>query len=334
MSRLVLGVLLAVAFLLLAAGRSAGRRPAVHRLDGAAARPDDASTTRRARTTARPAGRAASTPSSARCSGASIRWRDSCDHDSIFALSYLRTTEEYRRTIEDPDVLRGHRGSSTTRTPCSPACTSTPSTPGTRAGASDVPRGVGDRVPGRRRPRGDRAGQPLAGHQRPRPARPAVRARRHRAREARRIEPQDRSRPRQHLPQPRHRRPVRRDRPPLRSDDRRRQPARAPPTTPACSSSSRPGARSPGETPSGWWPRPRPAARAQVAASIEAYAASQAQRSGRPRPTASVATARRATPTARRTTGRGHRTRPTRYSGSSSPSQAHARVPFGSNWDR
>jgi hypothetical protein len=27
---------------------------------------------------------------------------DSCDHDSIFALAYLRTTEEYRRTIEDP----------------------------------------------------------------------------------------------------------------------------------------------------------------------------------------------------------------------------------------
>ena len=26
----------------------------------------------------------------------------SCDHDSIFALSYLRTTQEYRRTIEDP----------------------------------------------------------------------------------------------------------------------------------------------------------------------------------------------------------------------------------------
>jgi Family of unknown function (DUF5995) len=25
-----------------------------------------------------------------------------CDHDSIFALTYLRTTEEYRRTIEDP----------------------------------------------------------------------------------------------------------------------------------------------------------------------------------------------------------------------------------------
>jgi hypothetical protein len=26
----------------------------------------------------------------------------SCDHDNIFALSYLRTTQEYRRTIEDP----------------------------------------------------------------------------------------------------------------------------------------------------------------------------------------------------------------------------------------
>jgi hypothetical protein len=30
------------------------------------------------------------------------RLASSCDHDSIFALAYLRTTEEYRRTIEDP----------------------------------------------------------------------------------------------------------------------------------------------------------------------------------------------------------------------------------------
>ena len=30
---------------------------------------------------------------------------ESCDHDAIFALSYLRTTEEYRRTIEDPDFF-------------------------------------------------------------------------------------------------------------------------------------------------------------------------------------------------------------------------------------
>ena len=29
----------------------------------------------------------------------------SCDHDSIFSLAYLRTTEEYRRTIEDPDFF-------------------------------------------------------------------------------------------------------------------------------------------------------------------------------------------------------------------------------------
>src|SRR3954468_19151577 len=45
-----------------------------------------------------------------RCVDAVIREMDrrfdplaeSCDHDSIFALAYLRTTEEYRRTIEDP----------------------------------------------------------------------------------------------------------------------------------------------------------------------------------------------------------------------------------------
>jgi hypothetical protein len=29
----------------------------------------------------------------------------SCDHDAMFALAYLRTTEEYRRTIEDPDFF-------------------------------------------------------------------------------------------------------------------------------------------------------------------------------------------------------------------------------------
>jgi hypothetical protein len=45
-----------------------------------------------------------------RCIDAVIREMDrrfdplarSCDHDSIFALAYLRTTEEYRRTIENP----------------------------------------------------------------------------------------------------------------------------------------------------------------------------------------------------------------------------------------
>src|SRR5215212_624349 len=28
-----------------------------------------------------------------------------CDHDAIFSLTYLRTTEEYRRAIEDPDFF-------------------------------------------------------------------------------------------------------------------------------------------------------------------------------------------------------------------------------------
>jgi len=33
----------------------------------------------------------------------------SCDHDAIFALSYLRTTEEYRRTIDDPTFFSDTR---------------------------------------------------------------------------------------------------------------------------------------------------------------------------------------------------------------------------------
>src|SRR4051794_25797503 len=32
-----------------------------------------------------------------------------CDHDSIFALAYLRTTEEYRRTIDDPTFFEDTR---------------------------------------------------------------------------------------------------------------------------------------------------------------------------------------------------------------------------------
>lgn len=30
---------------------------------------------------------------------------ESCDHDAVFALAYLRTTEEYRRTIENPSFF-------------------------------------------------------------------------------------------------------------------------------------------------------------------------------------------------------------------------------------
>ncbi len=33
----------------------------------------------------------------------------SCDHDAIFALAYLRTTEEYRRTIEEPTFFEDTR---------------------------------------------------------------------------------------------------------------------------------------------------------------------------------------------------------------------------------
>ena len=32
-----------------------------------------------------------------------------CDHDAIFSLTYLRTTEEYRRTIEDPAFFEDTR---------------------------------------------------------------------------------------------------------------------------------------------------------------------------------------------------------------------------------
>jgi hypothetical protein len=32
-----------------------------------------------------------------------------CDHDAIFALSYLRTTEEYRRTLAEPDFYEDPR---------------------------------------------------------------------------------------------------------------------------------------------------------------------------------------------------------------------------------
>jgi Family of unknown function (DUF5995) len=34
---------------------------------------------------------------------------DSCDHDAIFSLTYLRTTEEYRRAIEDPAFFEDTR---------------------------------------------------------------------------------------------------------------------------------------------------------------------------------------------------------------------------------
>ena len=55
----------------------------------------------------------------------------SCDHDAMFALTYLRTTEEYQRAMSRR-ASSATRTSSTTRTRCSPATTSTPTTTGTR----------------------------------------------------------------------------------------------------------------------------------------------------------------------------------------------------------
>ena len=93
----------------------------------------------------------------------------SCDHDSIFALAYLRTTEEYRRTIEDPTFFEdtafvNHEDVVFARLyfDAFDAWHS-----GRR---EDVPPRVGDRLPGRRRPLDAGQRQPLARHQCARPA--------------------------------------------------------------------------------------------------------------------------------------------------------------------
>ena len=148
----------------------------------------------------------------------------SCDHDAIFALTYLRVTEEYRRTVESPTFfddtpvreprgrhlrglllrrLRRLEGRADGRG---------------RAGvASRVRRGARSSCLGER--------QPAPRNQRARPARPPVRPLQHRARQAGRRQPEAGPRSRESDPQPRDRRPHRRDRPALRPDDRRRQPA-------------------------------------------------------------------------------------------------------------
>ena len=62
----------------------------------------------------------------------------SCNHDAIFALTYLRVTEEYRRTVESPRSSMTHR-SSITRMSSSPATTSLPTTPGKTGGPPSAP---------------------------------------------------------------------------------------------------------------------------------------------------------------------------------------------------
>ena len=176
---------------------------------------------------------------------------DGCDHDAIFALSYLRTTEEYRRTIEDPTFFEdtrfvNHEDAVFARYYFDAYDAWHQGRRAEIAAAWAIAfRAAADRaVPA--------SGNLSLGHQRPRPARPAVRARGDRAGQARRLEPQARPRPRQRVPQPRDRAALRRDRAPLRPDDRRHRPARRPSTTSRCSRSSPPGARSRGATPSGW----------------------------------------------------------------------------------
>ena len=108
MSRLVLGALLVVASLVLAPAQrgpktrhsSAGRTS----LPGLTTEYD-------------PSSENDCTAGRTRCVDAVIREMGrrfdplarSCDHDSIFALAYLRTTEEYRRTIEDPTFFEDTR---------------------------------------------------------------------------------------------------------------------------------------------------------------------------------------------------------------------------------
>ena len=151
MFRLVTVLLLAAA-LLTSTGAARADDPPYIGWTATAARPDDAS----------------STPSSANdcaagrthCVDAVIRemqrrfdpLAESCDHDSIFALAYLRTTEEYRRTIEDPTFFDdtpfvNHEDAVFARL----YFDAYDAWHGRRS--HDVPAGVGDRVPSRRRPR-------------------------------------------------------------------------------------------------------------------------------------------------------------------------------------
>jgi hypothetical protein len=108
MSRLMLGVLLAVAFLVLEPAATRAEDPPfigwTALVPGLTAEYD-------------PSSENDCTAGRTRCVDAVLRemgrrfepLAQSCDHDSIFALSYLRTTEEYRRTIEDPTFFEDTR---------------------------------------------------------------------------------------------------------------------------------------------------------------------------------------------------------------------------------
>jgi hypothetical protein len=61
--------------------------------------------------------------------------RNGCDHNSLFGLAYLRTTQHYLVAWREPGFF-SDPASSTTTTPCSPATTSTPRTTGAAAASS------------------------------------------------------------------------------------------------------------------------------------------------------------------------------------------------------
>ena len=97
------------------------------------------------------------------------------------------------------------RASSRTRARSSPTSTSTPTTPGTRGDRDGDAARLGDRLRRGRRPQRVRRRRPPARDERPHPARPPVRARRHRHGQAGRHVAQARPRQGQRLPQPRRR---------------------------------------------------------------------------------------------------------------------------------
>ena len=125
-----------------------------------------------------------------------------CDHDAIFSLTYLRTTEEYRRTIEDPTFFDdthfvNHEDAVFARYYFE-------AYDNWGAGRHDaVPRAWAIAFSAADAARGLRRRQHRTRHQRARAARPSVRARRDRPGHAGRLQPQARSRPRRRVPQPR-----------------------------------------------------------------------------------------------------------------------------------
>ena len=264
-----------------AAGRPAPgrrRRSAVRQLGRASCRASPRPATSRPARTSAASGRV-------RCVDAMIREmsrrfdaarRSVRPRRDLLASSYLRTTEEFRRAVDGARASSRTRASSPTRAPSSPTSTSTRTTRGTPGERDETPPAWAiafDAAADRARV-GDR--RPAARHERPHPARPPVRAGRHRPRQAgrhrrasattTRSTSSSTGSPTTHDPG---------DRAPLRPDHRRHQPAdddrrHAPvPDGPGVAGDRLAQRRAARRRADG-------GARRRVAADIEAYAASQA----------------------------------------------------------